>query len=253
MAAVRFVMAGEAATVAQALAEIGDAQRTLAAITIEPQIEPSYDALERALAAGDCVGWAPPLVASNLITDKAGAPLVAVGRRGLTSYYAAFVVRRDARYEKLADLASTTVGWVSTLSAAWYVVPRLHLRSLGIEPDALFAKQLLLGSHARVREALAAGTIDVGATHAALRVRTGELELAAGAGDARVLAAVGPIPGDVIFAGRRVPLRVRESMRGAFLAMHVRPEGALAALMKVERFEVPTLGHYEILREWRAA
>jgi ABC-type phosphate/phosphonate transport system substrate-binding protein len=253
MAAVRFVMTGEREAVRAPLAEIAAALRGLAGIRIAPQIEPSYDQLVHALSAGDAVGWTPPLVATRLLDERAGAPLVAVGRRGMTSYYAAFVVRRESAFASLADLRGTTVGWVSALSAAGYVVPRLHLRALGMEPDALFARQLLLGSHARVREALAAGTVDVAVTHATLRVRTGEVELTGSPADLRVIAAVGPIPGDVIFAGRAVPLRVRESLRGALLAMQVPPGGALAAHMKVERFEVPMLGHYELLREWRAA
>jgi hypothetical protein len=62
--------------------------------------------------------------------------------------------------------------------------------------------------------------------------------------------AAGPIPGDVIFAAAHLAVGARESLRCAFLALQVHPDGALAQLMNVDRFEAPQLDHFEKLARW---
>jgi ABC-type phosphate/phosphonate transport system substrate-binding protein len=66
-----------------------------------------------------------------------------------------------------------------------------------------------------------------------------------------VLAAAGPIPGDVIFASTSLDPRASEVLRGSLLRMNVSDGSALRELMDVDRFEVPSLAHFDTLRRWR--
>jgi phosphonate transport system substrate-binding protein len=213
----------------------------------------SYAGLAQALEHGACdAAWSPPLVAQGLLATGIGKPLVTVGRGGRTSYYSVILARKGREAIGAQALAGARMGWVSKLSAAGYVVPALYLRSLGIEPNEIFVEQSFLGSHAAVVRALDEERVDLGATYATIARGGRTLVLPDGSpAGARVVTAAGPIPGDVIFAASQLEVSAREALRGAFLSIEVRGEGALARLMNVDRFEVPTLDHFETLRRWR--
>jgi phosphonate transport system substrate-binding protein len=251
---VRFALFADPKDARPAFDEMATLVQASTGLHIEPLFVSSYAGLAQALEHGACdAAWSPPIVAQGLLASAIGKPLVAVGRRGRTSYFAVLVARADGPpAEGLQGLARARVGWVSKLSAAGYVVPSLYLRSLGLEPDELFAEQSFLGSHDAVARALDEGAIDVAATYATVTPggRTLVLPSRVNAG-ARILAAAGPIPGDVIFAAAQLNVRTRDALRGAFLSMRVPEEGPLAQLMSVDRFEVPTLDHFETLRRWR--
>jgi phosphonate transport system substrate-binding protein len=251
---VRFALFADPRDARPAFDEMAAFVQASTELRLTPVFVSSYAGLSQALEHGACdAAWSPPIVAQGLLASAIGKPLVAVGRRGRTSYFAVLVARGDAPpAEGLRGLAQARIGWVSKLSAAGYVVPSLYLRSLGIEPDEIFAEQSFLGSHDAVARALDEGVIDVAATYATIAPagRTLVLPSRVNAG-ARILAAAGPIPGDVIFAAAPLNTRTRGALRGAFLLMQVPEDGPLAQLMSVDRFEVPTLDHFETLRRWR--
>jgi ABC-type phosphate/phosphonate transport system substrate-binding protein len=252
--ALRFVLAtADPRAAAPAIDELREAILAASGVQLEPHFVTTYAELEEALSDGQSIAWTPPLVACDLITGNAGAPLVTIGRHGMTSYHSVLLTQAASPFLKLEDLAAARAGWVSKLSAAGYVIPRLYLRSLGFEPRRMFATDVFLGSHARVAVALQAGEIDVAATFATTRPVDRRLEIPERFGDARVLAAAGPIPGDVIFSGAAVHPRMRDRVKGAFLSVHVPRDGALARFMNVDRFEVTMLGHFDLLRRWRAS
>jgi phosphonate transport system substrate-binding protein len=249
---IRFALLADPIEAGPAFEEMASAVSERAPLTLEPMFVSSYAGLSQAVENGTCdAAWSPPLVAQGLLASGMGRPLVAVGRGGRTSYYSVLLARGEGSIG-LTALARARIGWVSKLSAAGYVVPSLYLRSLGLEPDELFAAQSFLGSHRAVLRALADGEVDLAATYATLARggRTLLLPDDAPAGT-RVVTAAGPIPGDVVFAGATLRTSLREMLRGALLAYRVACDGPLGRLMNVDRFEVPALDHFETLRRWR--
>jgi phosphonate transport system substrate-binding protein len=252
--AVRFALFAQPSSIAvRAFEELATHVAATSPLRLEPVWVPSYAALAEAIDRGAAdVGWSPPLVARDLLAAHAGVPVVAVERRGHTSYFSVLVARQGFALADVRSLANARVGWVSKLSAAGYVIPSLYLQSLGIEPGEAFAEQSFFGSHARVGRALDLAEVDVAATYATIapasRALLKSAHLPSGT---RVLAAAGPIPGDVIFASTSLDPRASEGLRGSLLRMTVPNGSALRELMDVDRFEVPSLEHFDTLRRWR--
>ncbi len=172
---------------------------------------------------------------------------------GSRSCYAVLLAGAGTNGVGARALARAHVGWVSRWSAAGYTIPFLYLRSLGLEPDDMFARQSFLGSHDGVLAApRGRREIDLGVAYASLAPggRTLVLPERAPSG-ARVVTAAGPISGDVIFAAAAVDVKTRAALRGAFLAIPSSEEGALRRAMGVECFDVPSLAQFETLLRWR--
>lgn len=249
---IRFALLADPEEARLAFDEMAREVRERAPLSLEPVFTSSYAGLALALERDACdAAWSPPVVAQGLLASSIGAPLVAVGRGGGTSYYSVLLARGEGPVGVQA-LSQARIAWVSKLSAAGYMVPSLYLRSIGLEPDELFSSQTFLGTHDAALRALGDGQVDLAATYATLPRGGRALVLPVAAPAAvRVVIAAGPIPGDVIFAASHLARSVRDSLRGAFLAIQVSEKGPLARLMDVSRFEVPALDHFETLRRWR--
>jgi phosphonate transport system substrate-binding protein len=81
------------------------------------------------------------------------------------SYKGHILVKKDR--DDLATIESLKGKWmafVSLESTSGYKVPMLHLKQIKIDPKTFFAKTYLLGSHPAVTDAIAAGSVDAGAT-----------------------------------------------------------------------------------------
>src|SRR4051812_31600549 len=100
-------------------------------ITLQPVWLPTYDAFVASCDAGLDLAWAPPVIAIELESQKKMRSLLAVERRGVTSYHSAIVVARASMLKRTSDLAGKRMAWVSPMSAAGYLVPRLYLVSKG--------------------------------------------------------------------------------------------------------------------------
>lgn len=64
----------------------------------------------------------------------------------------------------LEDLEGLRFGYVDRASSSGYLLPRRFLEASTHHPDRFFGKSYFLGSHSRVTDAIAAGSIDAGAT-----------------------------------------------------------------------------------------
>jgi phosphate/phosphite/phosphonate ABC transporter binding protein len=187
-------------------------------LDLECRMLPTYQALAESVREGSSdVAWLPPVVHAWLA--EAVTPLGSIVRAGSTSYSAALVVRRDAKIESLADLASARAGWVDPWSAAGYVVPRIELARAGIDPTVVFKTETFYGSHREALLALARGDCDVAGTYA--RPPSGDEGRIEGAWseldiDVRVLATFGAIPPDVVAARRNLDPASYERVRDAF-------------------------------------
>lgn len=177
-------------------------------VPIERRDAASYEALANDVREGRIdIGWLPPIVFVRL--GDVVQPLGSIQRSasGKTrGYEATLVVRADSKIRTIDALRGTRAGWVDRWSAAGFVLPRVKLALLGIDPRTLFRTETFHGSHRSAIKALMAGACDVAGTFASAdedgNVTAGSWSEVEGA-DIRVLATFGAIPPDV-FAVRSV-------------------------------------------------
>jgi len=81
------------------------------------------------------------------------------------SYRSHILVRKDrADLTDLESLAGKSMGFVSVESTSGYLIPVAYLKSQKHSPEKFFSKVNKLGSHPAVTDAIAAGSVDAGAT-----------------------------------------------------------------------------------------
>ena len=216
----------------------------------------SYEDLAQAMLRGDVdFAWLPPLPFVALERRQAVFPLVSAQRGGDTAFHSAIIVAKDSARHEPADLAGARAAWVDRYSASGYVVPRVGLAALGVDPRVAFAEQRFLHSHEAVVRAVAAGRADFGATYAGVSA-TGEVTRGAwmdvkGAADAvRVLVRFGAIPGDVVAASARLAASSRVAITRSLLTISQDPRhrALLAEAFGVDEFRPWVSAGYDALR-----
>ncbi len=98
------------------------------------------------------------LVATELTWDKARHELT----DSYLGYFVALKTREDIR--TITDIAQLRFGFVRHESSSGFKYPNSLLRDRGIDYKTYFSHYYFLGSHPRVTDAIAAGSIDAGAT-----------------------------------------------------------------------------------------
>ncbi len=181
---------------------------------------PNYEALATEVREGRVdIAWLPPIVFVRL--GDAVTPIGSIMRDGKSAYEAALVVRSDSKIRTIDGLRGTRAGWVDPWSAAGFVLPRVKLALLGIDPRTVFRSERFLGSHRAAMTALAEGACDVAGTYAQTdaegNVNAGAWSEVEGA-EVRVLATFGAIPPDVIGVRKGYPDEAREKVLGALRA-----------------------------------
>ncbi|HEY1956385.1 MAG TPA: PhnD/SsuA/transferrin family substrate-binding protein [Polyangiaceae bacterium] len=216
-------------------------------IEVEPVWTRDYGALYDAVHLHEAdVAWAPPLVARDLRRDGAAEPCAAVVRKGGLHYFSAIVGTESLSSPKEIQ----RFGWVSRLSAAGYLVPRGYLTSIGVSVD--FREERFFRTHQRSMAALAAGIVDAIATFA-VQEHAGETPIVPHAFDgARVLATIGPIPGDVIVVSSTMPRETASRVGALVREAKLSETSAIAELMGAEGFGAVPPGHLEALGRWVA-
>jgi phosphate/phosphite/phosphonate ABC transporter binding protein len=253
--ALSFAVVSSSERTREALASFCQKLETSTGLPIVPAVLESYSALLEGVAAGSVdVAWSPPLVAVALENRGIAGSLAVVKRSLRAGYHSALFVRAQSSLRKPEELSQVRAAWVSPESASGYVVPRWHLRSLGVALDQIFSKEAFYGSHEAVAAAVLGDEADVGATHVGLEPVSGKLATApwlnvgAPASAVRVLLLIGPIPGDVIVSRNGVPSSTRRALLAALLAMREDPAGAAQTLFESSRFEPVPEGHFTMLR-----
>ena len=224
-------------------------------ISFTPLHAASYGELADGIRQGDVgIAWMPPLPAIELEEAGAATPIALPWRQETTSYYAA-IVTREGRAKGLPDLQGKRVAWVAKDSAAGYLVPRMHLASLGMNPRTFFAQERFAGSHLAVIDAVVSGAVDVGATFCTLepstrRIMTAGWLAADGSKirDVDLVATIGPIPNDAIVASARVHASTRTALTRWLLAPDTRSQDLFAELFQVRAFRVASTAHFDELR-----
>jgi len=181
--------------------DLAEALSKALGMRVRPLFAPHYPALLEALHAGDAHAvWLPPLLACRALASEQIEPVALPVRAGAASYFGALFAASDSMLRKPEDLRGMRAAWVDRHSAAGYVVPRAHLRRLGIDPATAFAEERFVGTHDQVAQAVLSGSADVGATYVN-EDDQGVVHAGWGRAPVTVLALAGPIPSDV-FATR---------------------------------------------------
>ncbi|PCJ38090.1 MAG: hypothetical protein COA99_12245 [Moraxellaceae bacterium] len=84
----------------------------------------------------------------------------------LTDSYMGYFVTKKSRDDinSLADLNMKRFGFVKKESSSGYKYPNALLKEQGLDYETYFSRHYFLGSHPRVTDAIASGSIDAGAT-----------------------------------------------------------------------------------------
>jgi ABC-type phosphate/phosphonate transport system substrate-binding protein len=182
-------------------------------------------------------------------------PLVTHRRAGTSGYQSVLVVRGTSRIHMLDGLRGASAAWVDPLSASGYVLPRIQLAALGIDPRDLFGEERFYGSHGAAVKAVLDGHADVAATFggvdgAGAPGRGSWSDDGGSPGDLRVLATFGAIPSDLIAIRRDIAPDVRRALAAAFVDACIDPTTAPVArrFFGVDGFAPDGFASYDGLR-----
>lgn len=249
------VARADAVTTTQAvLGEICHLATAASGERLTPFFAENYKELASALRTGEIgVAWMPPIPALESETQGVGTVLALPARKGSATYHAAFITRKGGP-RSLSECAGKRAAWVDRESASGYVIPRMHLASLGFV-DRFFGEETFLRSHIAVVDAVMLGRADVGATFCSLDPVTKRV-LSAGwtTSDGRALhpvetiATTGPIPNDAIVASTKLPLPARASIRRWLLQLDQRGKELFQLLLRAQEFRTFPDGHFDPLK-----
>jgi phosphate/phosphite/phosphonate ABC transporter binding protein len=215
-------------------AEFAAALSRLAKIQVAVCRTRSYAEVTKLMLRKDVdFAWLPPVPYIALSRRDAAEPLVSLVRDGHAEFYAVLLVRADSKIKNPRDLMGKRAAWVDPHSASGYVLPRIGLSAVGIDPRVAFREERFLGSHEAVVRAVVEHRADFGATFGGLDAAgalvRGAWSASEAAGDITVLATFGAIPPDVIAARADLPTFVCESLTHALT--HASKDAELKALM----------------------
>ena len=126
-------------------------------------------------------------------------------------YYRSYTVALKSRADlsSLADLKGKVYAFVDRHSTSGFQYPNALMRRQGMVPEEYFSKLYFLGSHPRVTDAIAAGSIDAGSTWdfnlTQARKKHGDIF--------KIIYSPPPIPNLTIVAHQSLPFEVQEKVR----------------------------------------
>jgi phosphate/phosphite/phosphonate ABC transporter binding protein len=220
---------GASTAMRERVAQFSLALGTMAKAELAVYEAESYEDLARAMVTGEVdFAWLPPLAFVALERRNMVVPLASAHRGGGTAFYSAIIVARDSDLVAPEDLAGARAAWVDRYSASGYVVPRVGLAAVGIDPRVAFSEERFWHSHEAVVRAVVAGRADFGATYTGVdameQITRGSWMDVQGADDAiRVLVRFGAIPGDVVAARSQLAEPKRQALSRALLSLSREP------------------------------
>lgn len=231
---IRFGITREHSVAAERLSALCKAASAACDCSVVPTTFGSYGELAWAIHRGETdVVWMPPIPAASWaeqgIVDLLALPL----RAGNLSYYTAFIAPRG-RTRPLERFRGARVAWVDPASASGYLVPRVHLASLGLDPVSFFGEEIFCDTHRGVVDGVVGGLADIGATYCQLdrsgKVITASWTLNDGSPirPVEIVASAGPIPNDAIVGTRSL----KSIERSSFLRFLLSPSEAAKACLR---------------------
>jgi phosphate/phosphite/phosphonate ABC transporter binding protein len=184
---------------------------------LEVKTEESYETFEKALVEGKYdVANAGPLLCHRV--KEKYEPVARLERQGSPTYFGILFTQRSSGVRKLADLKGKTVGLVSPGSSSGGLYPQLALLDAGLVPGK-DVKVKWLGSHAKVAEAVKAGTVAAGGCYEDCRDAVFKTDRAKADGT-RILSYTADIPGEMIVVKRGLDAATKKMLREAILALN---------------------------------
>jgi phosphonate transport system substrate-binding protein len=238
------------------MADFGELLAKLSGVEVRPSPADSYDHLARRVHKKTFdLAWMPPIPFIALQSKKSAVPLVTSFRGGASQFHAVILVRADSRVRTPQGLKGKRAAWVDPHSASGFVLPRVQLSLLGLDPRGAFKEERFYGSHEAVVRAVVGGRADFAATYARLD-RSGEVvngvwaDLPGAEQQVRVLATFGMVPNDVIVARSDLEEDLREDMTRALVGVCNDVKGGLLVreVFGVHEFRRWTPASYEPLR-----
>jgi phosphonate transport system substrate-binding protein len=171
---------------------------------IEIVVADSYqDCGDRLIAGTSEFGLLPPLLFVQTVAREPRVQPVVLrlfdGSRGSDGY---ILVRDDTKLTGAADLRGRNVCFVDRESTTGFLLPRIWMRSAGLDPDK-DVTSVFSGDHLAVMRDLEAEKCDAAAVYSGAFLSAGPQGIRVGA--MRVLAITGRVPQDVVSAAPDVP------------------------------------------------
>jgi phosphate/phosphite/phosphonate ABC transporter binding protein len=224
----------------------------LAKVELVPRPFDSYDELTQAMFRGEIdLEWLPPIPFLALADRRSIAVLASVRK---SPYRCAIIVAADSPLRRPGSLVGARAAWVDRHSASGFVLPRVKLARMGIDPGTAFAAERFHGSHDAVVQAVVSGEADFGATWAQAtppRNITGPWSRTAHEASVRVLTVFGSIPPDVIAARADLAPTARKAIVAALKTIYDEKQSrwVVRDVFGTEAFYRPELEVYGPLRD----
>lgn len=233
------------------MVELAGSLGRLAGIELVVKAFGTYGELTEGVKLGKCdLAWLPPIPFLALVTADVVLPLAAVRA---VPYCACIIVGTDSGLDRPSTLIGRRAAWVDRHSASGYVIPRVKLSRLGIDPRSAFSAERFHGSHDAVVQAVSSGAADFGATWAkAGREVVGPWSRMPGhETSVRALARFGNIPADVIAARADLPKTARKSVVNALKQIYEEKaqRWLLRDVLGTQAFYRPAIESYQSLQQ----
>jgi phosphate/phosphite/phosphonate ABC transporter binding protein len=244
---------GPAAKTAQRkMEEFARALGRLAKVELVPRPFDTYDELTQAMFRGEIdLEWLPPIPFLALADRRSIAVLASVRK---SPFRSAIIVAADSPLRRPSNLVGASAAWVDRHSASGFVLPRVKLARMGIEPGTAFGSERFHGSHEAVVHAVASGEADFGATWAQAtppRNITGPWSRTPLEASVRVLTVFGSVPPDVIAARADLAPTARKAIVAALKTIYDEKQSrwVVRDVFGTEAFYRPDLEVYGPLRD----
>ncbi len=195
---------------------------------INGEVATSYTAVIEAMGTGKAHMGTLATFAYILAHEKYGVDCALVSVRYGTPYYKGQIIAGvDTGIKTLEDIEGKTVCWVDATSASGYIIPRIMLKAVGVDPDTDLAQQIEAGSHDAVALSVYKGDCDCGATY--IDARDNIVEDYPDVKEKTVLVTESPeIPNDGLQFIKDFPADMRAKIVNAFLEIMETEEGVEA-------------------------
>lgn len=201
------------------------------------RVTKSYQDLADQLLRGD-VDYAmlpPYLYVQTVERNPKVSPLAFKAFDGAKTSDGMLLVRMDSGYESVNDLEGKTFCLTDKNSTTGYLLPRLHLRKKGFDPDKFIGKIHWSGDHLQVMRDLVTRKCDAAATYSGAFLSGSLVDVPTG--QIRTLASTGTVPQDAIVAGPNVSDADKKRMKAALLAFDPKKELGVKLLGETQRIE----------------
>lgn len=161
-----FVPSGDTPEIIESADIMADLLSEKTGYVINGEVATSYSAVIEAMGTGKAHMGTLATFAYILAHEKYGVDCALVSVRYGTPYYKGQIIAGvDTGIKTLEDIKGKTVCWVDATSASGYIIPRIMLKAVGVDPDTDLAQQIEAGSHDAVALSVYKGDCDCGATY----------------------------------------------------------------------------------------